>query len=313
MKAMVELLVRREGTPPQIQIGRAAARLGRSPSNDIIVDVARVSWHHAVLWCESDALWVRDTGSTNGVKVNGKRIETPTQLSVGDVVSLGATEAVRVASLTGAAPPTTLVRDLATGVSLAVRGTLRIGNSPLADLRVEEGDLTVHLDDDGVWLETADGLDEVPHGTTFSVGERQFIVEHGADARVATREVVPNTFPIRISTTLNGVTGPEAQLTDLDGHSDPLLVSADNAAVLLHLLVQQLESDREAGVANPGWRSDSDLNSGIWGRRGELDPNAIHVVIYRLRKEFEAAGYDPRCIQKSRRRTRLRVAEVATR
>jgi hypothetical protein len=312
MHAIVEVIAGSDKVSSQARVGEEALQVGRSPSNDIIVNAPRVSWHHAVLWCEGGGLWVRDSGSRNGVRINGRAISGASRLEVGDLVALGGLDSLRVLSLPESLHPV-IVRDLATGVALAVRGTLRIGDSSMADLRIDEGDLTVHLDDDGVWLETPDGLEEVELGTQFEVGGRKFVVERGADARVATKEVTPSVFPVRVSTTLNGVTGPEATVSDLDGRLDPLTVSADNAAVLLHMLAESLQSEREEGRDDPGWRSDRELNSGIWGRRGELDPNAIHVVIYRLRKDFEAAGYDGRIIEKKRRRTRLRVAEISIR
>ncbi|MEU7059545.1 FHA domain-containing protein [Streptomyces sp. NPDC046197] len=48
--------------------------LGRDPLSDIVLDDARVSWHHAVLRPEEGHWTLRDDGSTNGTYADGRRI-----------------------------------------------------------------------------------------------------------------------------------------------------------------------------------------------------------------------------------------------
>jgi hypothetical protein len=72
-------------------LGADGAVLGRSRDCDIALDDANVSRHHAEVRPSGGSWVVRDLGSTNGVKVNGRRIDAarPQSLKPGDVVELG--------------------------------------------------------------------------------------------------------------------------------------------------------------------------------------------------------------------------------
>jgi hypothetical protein len=72
-------------------LGSDGAVLGRSRDCDITLEDANVSRHHAEVRPSGGSWVVRDLGSTNGVKVNGRRIDTtrPQSLKAGDVVELG--------------------------------------------------------------------------------------------------------------------------------------------------------------------------------------------------------------------------------
>lgn len=48
--------------------------VGRDPSSDIVIDDARVSWHHAVLRPEAGHWTIEDEHSTNGTYADGRRI-----------------------------------------------------------------------------------------------------------------------------------------------------------------------------------------------------------------------------------------------
>ncbi|MGW7821056.1 FHA domain-containing protein [Streptomyces puniciscabiei] len=48
--------------------------VGRDPLSDIVLDDARVSWHHAVLRCDHDRWTLTDRHSTNGTYADGRRI-----------------------------------------------------------------------------------------------------------------------------------------------------------------------------------------------------------------------------------------------
>jgi len=65
------------------------AILGRSRECDCVIDDQNVSRRHAELRRNSSGDWqIVDLGSTNGVKVNGRRIDT-SRLAPGDEVALG--------------------------------------------------------------------------------------------------------------------------------------------------------------------------------------------------------------------------------
>jgi pSer/pThr/pTyr-binding forkhead associated (FHA) protein len=67
------------------------AVLGRSREADCVIADANVSRSHAELRRSSNGDWqIVDLGSTNGVKVNGRRVDSA-RLSPGDEVTLGTT------------------------------------------------------------------------------------------------------------------------------------------------------------------------------------------------------------------------------
>ena len=75
-------------------VSAKGAVLGRSREADIRVDDPNVSRKHAEL-LPSGASWtVRDLGSTNGVKVNGRRIAGAQSLRAGDTITLGTSDVV---------------------------------------------------------------------------------------------------------------------------------------------------------------------------------------------------------------------------
>jgi hypothetical protein len=65
--------------------------LGRSRECDITIDDTNVSRRHAEVRRENGAWWVVDLGSTNGIEVNGKRVDRA-RLEHGDRILLGRTE-----------------------------------------------------------------------------------------------------------------------------------------------------------------------------------------------------------------------------
>lgn len=67
------------------------ATIGRSRECDCVIDDQNVSRRHAELRRDSRGDWqISDLGSTNGVKVNSRRVESA-RLSAGDEVKLGTT------------------------------------------------------------------------------------------------------------------------------------------------------------------------------------------------------------------------------
>jgi hypothetical protein len=75
-------------------VGSEGAVLGRSREADIQVDDQNVSRKHAELRPSGASWTVRDLGSTNGVKVNGRRIQGAQSLRSGDTITLGTSDIV---------------------------------------------------------------------------------------------------------------------------------------------------------------------------------------------------------------------------
>lgn len=67
--------------------------IGRGLDNDIVLEDARVSRHHAQLRYKTRRFWITDLSSTNGTFVNNERVSDGA-LKNGDVVSLGGLELI---------------------------------------------------------------------------------------------------------------------------------------------------------------------------------------------------------------------------
>src|SRR2546425_13307438 len=62
--------------------------LGRDPECDIQLESPKISRRHCVIAQVGESLVVRDLGSTNGIRVNGVRVEDGT-LRTGDELTIG--------------------------------------------------------------------------------------------------------------------------------------------------------------------------------------------------------------------------------
>lgn len=69
-------------------------RFGRDPQCDFPIDHPTVSAMHCEVILSSEAIRVRDCGSTNGTYVNNEKVERETGLSAGAILRLGDVELV---------------------------------------------------------------------------------------------------------------------------------------------------------------------------------------------------------------------------
>lgn len=63
--------------------------MGRAPDARVVIDLARVSRHHARIVVEGDRAVIEDLGSKNGTSLRGQRLTAPTELSDGDEICIG--------------------------------------------------------------------------------------------------------------------------------------------------------------------------------------------------------------------------------
>jgi hypothetical protein len=77
-----------EGTLSEHTLPPGRVVVGRSPDNEIYIKSKFVSRHHAQIVCDDTACFIEDLNSTNGVFVDGQRVQKY-QLRDGDVASLG--------------------------------------------------------------------------------------------------------------------------------------------------------------------------------------------------------------------------------
>jgi pSer/pThr/pTyr-binding forkhead associated (FHA) protein len=72
---------------PNITVKRSVVLVGRHPRSDIRIDSLRVSRRHCCLTEDHGAVVVRDLGSSNGIRINGHRVESG-RLRPGDELSI---------------------------------------------------------------------------------------------------------------------------------------------------------------------------------------------------------------------------------
>lgn len=89
---IARLAMRRPPRPDELRLPDVARRveltIGRADDCDFVLDEPMVSRHHAVLRRTPEGWAIRDSGSTNGTRVNGWRVEEAA-LRVGDELTLG--------------------------------------------------------------------------------------------------------------------------------------------------------------------------------------------------------------------------------
>jgi hypothetical protein len=73
----------------EIALGEGQHVLGRAPDASVWIDSTKVSRHHARIVISRDAAVIEDLGSKNGTFLGGKRLQAPTELSDGDLISVG--------------------------------------------------------------------------------------------------------------------------------------------------------------------------------------------------------------------------------
>lgn len=85
------MLTMRTGPNPgrTFEINRSEMTIGRDINNDIVINDAEVSRHHARLIAQAGGYVIEDTGSTNGTFVNGERLIGPHLLRPGELILLG--------------------------------------------------------------------------------------------------------------------------------------------------------------------------------------------------------------------------------
>lgn len=86
----VATLTRSDGDGAAVTLGRTT-RIGRAGDNDLCVQAVGVSRHHAVVTTGLQGTHIEDLNSTNGIRVNGRRVQRQ-RLNDGDHVSIGTAE-----------------------------------------------------------------------------------------------------------------------------------------------------------------------------------------------------------------------------
>jgi len=76
------------GAVHEVELHGTVCSMGREPTCDLVLNDIKCSRRHAVIEAGPDGISIRDTGSSNGVFVNGRRVERA-HLREGDVIGVG--------------------------------------------------------------------------------------------------------------------------------------------------------------------------------------------------------------------------------
>jgi len=77
-----------------VALAGAQVTVGRSSTNDIVLDDPAASRRHALLERLAAGWWIHDLGSLNGTLVNGRPVDREAPLYSGDEIVVGATRLV---------------------------------------------------------------------------------------------------------------------------------------------------------------------------------------------------------------------------
>jgi len=104
------LLVEESGMPEKrYEIKETAVSIGSSDDNDIVLKDKAVSRHHAKIRVEGKKHFIYDLASTNGTKVNGRKI-TKKWIKAGDTIEVGHTRMTFKPSGTPEVKPSNLLK-----------------------------------------------------------------------------------------------------------------------------------------------------------------------------------------------------------
>ncbi|MFT4979022.1 MAG: hypothetical protein ACI8S6_004932 [Myxococcota bacterium] len=318
--AAAELLSSEGGaTILRLPLEGARAMIGRAPSNDIVFADSRISWHHALLWTEGGALWLRDLGSTNSTFLGSEAVKQPTMIH--DRAHINFAKAADLwVRLSGGSPQQSplVLEDLSSRlVYPLLTDRFVIGSGPEADLRLDSGPevaATLMLyEEREIWLGVDAIATPVEVGVQFEAAGCPLRIREAADIHVVTEIASIFRYPYHLSIPFSSSV-PRASLVDPQ-RGRRIEVTAENRVALMYVLAKRLIEDRAAGktAAAEGWCTDQEVGVSVWGRSWhEQTSNNLHVILHRLRKQLKGSGFDPWCIEKKRGKLRLRIQGVTT-
>lgn len=263
--------------------------IGRSRSCDLRVEEPTVSGEHAVIRYSQRRWWIRDLGSKNGTWVDDQRLEPERAhpLAVGSCIRFGARGLWYLSS--DEAPS-------CCAVGLDGRGELVSSPRGLLALPSDRDPaMTVYHDAalDRWLLESHEGMRVVEDREVLNVGGRRWSlrlpgeVETGSGAYRRKQWLETTVLRLRV---LRGQFRVEAELSSKSGEI-PLGVRSHNR-ILLELARQRAASLAGEGEASPSGGGVGWVDRELLCRRLGLDAAALHVQIYRLRKQWSSAGIE---------------------
>lgn len=317
-RAVARLQVLSAGQPVRtVFVGEIPVIIGRSSRAQISINDTQASRMHAVVWLENGRLWIQDLNSTNGTLLNQNRLEGIESVIEDAILQVGDTQ-IRLEP-TARANPVLWLKELNTGERWPLAaGIHTIGAKESADIQlrgVPDAQLDIR-DEQSAYLIL--GNRRLPLTLRpFRVGVHTLCLGTLAPQQGSTMPKPDDQAdifgaPYRLRARLSG-NAPNRIIIEEVGGELRCEIRATNRVALLHTLARQLIIDRDQRLAagDQGWCRDDEIGSRIWGRQWwNYDNNRLHVLLHRTRREMEAAGFAPGCLQKARGRMRLWIREV---
>lgn len=269
--------VRVEATGAVVELPHRAV-MGRGSEAHLRAQAPFASKLHArVEWSGED--WrIRDLGSRNGTFLNRILLdgEESRRLSVGDTIGLGDLESTL----------TVLTDDAPGPAAYPVEGGAPVLGSPsLLALPAPEAP-TVSVVFDGHWrVEDEDGtLSPLPADGLLTASGRRYRVELPRPAERTPHLDVELDLP---RSTLTFLVSQDEERVELvvERLRRRVRLEGREHGYLLLLLSRARREDIAQGQSDPGWRSVDELC-----RMLRTDPTVLNVLVYRARRQFEAAG-----------------------
>ncbi len=315
----IEFELLRDGTVVRvIRVRSESVTLGRDMTNAVVLLDEDVSCNHAIVAIGSEGVRIRDLRSTNGTFVNGDRVANEAPLKHGDLLRLGESCVLRVRQVAPDTSGALALTDLTAGTIHRIDGPrCLIGSGTSCQVEIPGGPrfaASLEIGADEVWLDCEQENRAIAVGDTFEVAGHTFRLEamERMNLRVTlTGGTVTASPTYALQVALDAPGGPVARLSDHRGLSHT--VGAENRATLLYVLARRRKEDLDKGEPEPvaGWIDDEDVLIGVWGRA------ALHqatsnwsVLLHRLRRELDEAGFDPSIIEKRRGAVRLRLRHI---
>ena len=282
MVSSVALLVRvdteeRWHPPSEAVVGRSESCTLRLPDSDVSKEHASVRW-------VGDGWEVRDLNSRNGTFVAGERLGPRESgwLVPGTTLCFGASSVWRVEDDGPPAPAPAAVR---VGDGRRVTASDRLLAIPSED----DPQATVHCDKQGRWvLEQDDRVSEACDGMQVTVGDETWALQLPSASETTAEPVEP--ARVMGAATLSFLVSPDEEHVSIAVETPHRRV--DLGARSFHYLTLTLArtrlEDERAGVPPEecGWLHHKDLLRMLSIKRNHFD-----VSVYRIRKQFEAAGF----------------------
>lgn len=269
--------------------------VGRSRASDLRLDEPFVSGLHASLHF-GDAGWeIRDLGSRNGTRVNGKMLErgSTSTLVTNDQICFGNARQTWVVQ--SDAPPAPL--------AISASGLLAVGRGSMLPIpSAEEPEVTVVLDTHHGWMLEPGGSDDarvVEDRETLSVGGQTWTLR--VPAGTAVTRGMPRWEVSKATVSLRPPANGEVAVIRVDQGAAASTYEVGSAGVLAKVLIQARQHDAE------GWIE----REKVLGELG-ITANHLNVLVFRLRKLFGDMGFAnaPSTVQRQRGRMRIGCPNV---